>query len=61
MLSKTLRRLEGAGIVSHPRRGDAYVLTEVGASLLGPIEALVAWAETHTDEMLNQLDTPEAQ
>ena len=54
MLSKTLRRLEGAGLVSYPRRGDKYALTEVGASLLGPIGALVEWAETHTDEVLDQ-------
>ena len=61
MLSKTLRRLEGAGLVSHPRRGDTYVLTEVGASLLGPIGALVEWAETHTDEVLDHTVELEAQ
>ena len=61
MLSKTLRRLEDAGLVSHPRRGDEYALTEVGASLLGPIGALVDWAETHTDEVLDHNVELEAQ
>ena len=61
MLSKTLRRLEGAGLVSHPGRGDEYTLTEVGASLLGPIGALVEWAETHTDEVLDHMVELEAQ
>ena len=56
MLSKTLligSRTLGLR-VSHPRRGREYALTEgVGASLLGPIGALVEWAETHTDEVLD--------
>lgn len=53
MLSKTLHRLEGAGLVSHRARGDEYALTPVGTTLLPPIGALVAWAEAHTDEVLD--------
>ena len=61
MLSKTLRRLQDAGLVSHPRRGDQYALTDVGASLLGPIAALVEWAETHTDQVLEHEAAHQAQ
>jgi len=59
MLSKALRRLEDAGLVRHSGRGHDYVLSEVGESLLGPIGALVQWAESHTGELLDELGQSE--
>lgn len=56
MLAQTLRRLEQDGLVSRtvhpvvPPRVD-YALTPLGRSLLEPIQALVAWAKTHHDEI----------
>lgn len=52
MLSQTVRHLEADGLVSRtvyptiPPRVD-YALTELGRSLLVPLDGLVAWAETH--------------
>jgi DNA-binding HxlR family transcriptional regulator len=54
MLAQTLRRLEQDGLISRrvipttPPRVD-YALTELGISLLKPIDALVDWAEIHYD------------
>lgn len=54
MLAQTLRRLEQDGLISRrvipttPPRVD-YTLTELGISLLKPIDALVDWAEIHHD------------
>jgi DNA-binding HxlR family transcriptional regulator len=54
MLAQTLRRLEQDGLISRtvhpttPPRVD-YALTGLGRSLLGPIDALVDWAQTHHD------------
>lgn len=50
MLTQTLRALERDGLVSRavtagvPPRVD-YALTDLGRSLLGPIEVLKSWAE----------------
>lgn len=52
MLSQTLRHLEADGLVSRtvyptiPPRVD-YALTELGRSLLVPLDGLVVWALTH--------------
>jgi DNA-binding HxlR family transcriptional regulator len=52
MLTLTLRQLERDGLVARtvhatvPPRVD-YELTELGRSVLGPITALVQWAEEH--------------
>jgi len=52
MLSQTVRRLEQDGLVARrvhptvPPRVD-YTLTDMGQSILGPLEALVDWAEAH--------------
>ncbi len=50
MLTQTLRRLQQYGLVE--RRADAprhveYRLTDLGRTLVGPIEALTTWAREH--------------
>ena len=50
MLTQTLRRLERNGLVQ--RAASGYALTELGASLLGVVGALAAWAEQHADALL---------
>lgn len=56
MLTLTLRGLERDGLVSRtlhasvPPRVD-YELTELGRTLLEPILALTAWAESHRHEI----------
>lgn len=57
VLTETLRRLEFNGLVERrvhtgaPPRVD-YELTELGRSLLPPIEAFGAWAFEHGDEVM---------
>jgi DNA-binding HxlR family transcriptional regulator len=58
MLTQTLRSLERAGLVA--RRAEAtvpvtveYSLTPLGATLVGPLEAIRVWAEAHIDEVLD--------
>lgn len=52
MLAQTVRHLEADGLVSRtvyptiPPRVD-YALTDLGRSLLVPLDALVVWAQTH--------------
>jgi DNA-binding HxlR family transcriptional regulator len=52
MLSKTLKRLEEDGFVTRtpypevPPRVE-YALTDLGRSFMGPMQALVVWADTH--------------
>jgi len=52
MLAQTLRHLEADGLVTRtvyptiPPRVD-YALTELGRSLMTPLQALVAWAEAN--------------
>lgn len=54
MLAQTLRRLEQDGLVSRrvfptiPPRVD-YTLTELGRSLLVPLDEMVRWAVEHHD------------
>lgn len=56
MLSRTLKRLEQDGFVGRtvyaevPPRVE-YALTELGHSFLGPMRALVAWADGHHDQI----------
>jgi DNA-binding HxlR family transcriptional regulator len=53
VLTETVRRLEGAGLVSRSVGRDRveYALTELGCSLLGPIDALGRWAHEWGDEV----------
>jgi len=61
VLTDTLRRLERHGVVRRreyaqvPRRVD-YELTELGRTLLGPIEALKDWAEANGYAVAAHLD-----
>ena len=56
MLTVTLRGLERDGIVSRtmypvmPPRVD-YALTDLGGTLLDAVSALIAWGDTHLDEI----------
>jgi DNA-binding HxlR family transcriptional regulator len=53
MLTQTLKRLQDNGLARKgPTFPVAYELTELGESLLGPIGALVDWAEEHTQDLL---------
>jgi DNA-binding HxlR family transcriptional regulator len=51
MLTQTLRRLEGNGLIERDAR--TYQLTELGSSLLGVVRVLARWAEEHTDALLD--------
>ena len=56
MLTLTLRNLERDGLVSRtvtptiPPRVD-YELTELGRSLVGPLQAIELWALEHVDDI----------
>ncbi|MFD1931974.1 MULTISPECIES: winged helix-turn-helix transcriptional regulator [Nonomuraea] len=57
VLNETLRRLEFNGIVSRAAYAEApprveYALTDLGRSMLGPIEAFGEWAFEHADEVM---------
>ncbi|WP_328738305.1 helix-turn-helix transcriptional regulator [Streptomyces erythrochromogenes] len=57
VLTETLRRLEFNGLVTRNAYGEMpprveYELTAVGKTLLGPIDALGAWAFEHGDEVM---------
>ncbi|TDV46058.1 winged helix-turn-helix transcriptional regulator [Actinophytocola oryzae] len=57
VLNETLRRLEDSGLVVRQAYREApprveYRLTRLGESLLGPLETLGTWAETHGDEVV---------
>lgn len=57
VLTETLRKLEHNGLISRhayraaPPRVE-YALTDLGVSLLGPIEAFGRWAHDHGDEVV---------
>lgn len=61
VLTQTLRSLERDGLVSRtvyaevPPRVE-YCLTELGVSLLEPLDAVRAWAETHAGSVLTSRD-----
>jgi len=56
MLIQTLRQLESYDMVTRTVYNEVpphveYALTPFGQSLLGPVAALRAWAETHADTL----------
>ncbi|MFB9717826.1 winged helix-turn-helix transcriptional regulator [Planobispora longispora] len=62
VLTQSLRALERDGLVSRTTRSGPvqrveYALTPLGRSLLGPMDALCAWAEEHWDELLDARET----
>jgi DNA-binding HxlR family transcriptional regulator len=65
VLTQTLRRLERYGLVHRheyaevPKRVE-YELSDLGRTLLPPIDALTAWAETHGAAIVDALDVDEA-
>ena len=65
MLTLTLRQLERDGLVSRtvhavvPPRVD-YALTDLGATLLPPVVALVEWAFAHTGAIREHRDAYDA-
>lgn len=65
MLTQTLHKLEANGLVE--RRvlrtappGTEYRLTDLGRTLLEPVQALSRWAEEHTEALLDAQDRFEA-
>ncbi|NGN69475.1 helix-turn-helix transcriptional regulator [Streptomyces sp. A7024] len=65
VLHETLRRLEFSGLLERRAYAAApprveYGLTELGRSLLGPIEAMATWAYAHADEVLAAQERGEA-
>ena len=65
VLTQTLRAMERDGLLTRtvhaqvPPRVD-YELTELGASLTGPIATLTDWAETHLSVILASRDDYDA-
>jgi len=60
-LNETLRRLERNGLVTRKTYREApprveYRLTELGETLLGPLETLGAWAHTNGDAVMAAQD-----
>ena len=61
VLTQSLRGLEQSGFIartvySGPMRQVEYQLTELGRSLLGPLNAVCEWTEEHWDELLDARD-----
>ncbi|MER6344254.1 winged helix-turn-helix transcriptional regulator [Streptomyces sp. NPDC001595] len=57
VLTETLRRLESNGLVTRRAYGGApprvdYGLSDLGRTLLAPIDAFGAWAFEHGDEVM---------
>ncbi|NJC71198.1 helix-turn-helix transcriptional regulator [Planosporangium thailandense] len=62
VLTQTLRRMEGYGLVQRRRYAEApprveYELTPPGRDLLVPIYALGQWAHRHAETVLGALDS----
>lgn len=58
MLTQTLHKLESNGLIvkrtlATAPPGTEYSLTDLGRSLLEPLQALAFWAEQHTEELLD--------
>ncbi|MFH9723005.1 winged helix-turn-helix transcriptional regulator [Streptomyces sp. NPDC017254] len=64
VLTETLRRLRFDGLVErHAYAGSPprveYTLTELGRTLLDPIEAFGIWADEHSDDVMAARDRAE--
>ncbi|MFI6642026.1 winged helix-turn-helix transcriptional regulator [Streptomyces sp. NPDC050504] len=61
VLTETLRRLQFNGLVARhdARPGVSYELTALGRTLLGPIDAIGAWAFEHGDEVVAAQESAE--
>ena len=63
VLTQTLRRLQSYGLVERRTDGGRhveYTLTELGRTLIEPIEVLTAWARDHGVEIADSQEvTPE--
>ncbi|WP_434597195.1 winged helix-turn-helix transcriptional regulator [Streptomyces sp. A5-4] len=63
VLTETLRRLEFNGLLRREERAGPtrvdYELTDLGRSLLGPIEAVGVWSQQYGDEVLAAQDRAE--
>jgi DNA-binding HxlR family transcriptional regulator len=63
VLTQTLRRLQGYGLVERrataPRQVE-YALTDLGRTLIGPIEVLTAWARDHGGAVADFQEAAEA-
>lgn len=64
MLTQTLRRLQRYGLVDRQAYAEVptrveYRLTELGASLIDPIDTLTRWAEHHGEALLVAESAPE--
>ncbi|MEU2679971.1 helix-turn-helix domain-containing protein [Streptomyces sp. NPDC007107] len=56
VLTQTLRKLQGYGLVERHVYEDArveYSLTELGRTLVVPIEALTEWADRHGEAVVD--------
>ncbi|MFD9864597.1 winged helix-turn-helix transcriptional regulator [Streptomyces alboflavus] len=65
ILTETLRRLEYNGLLTRSAYAESpprveYALTDLGRTLIAPIEAFGAWAHEHGDEVLAAQDRAEA-
>ncbi|WP_370618080.1 winged helix-turn-helix transcriptional regulator [Mumia sp. Pv 4-285] len=59
VLTSSLRTLERERLVARtelPGRRVEYALTDLGRSLLVPLDAMCAWADAHWDEILDAAD-----
>ncbi|MFI6622639.1 winged helix-turn-helix transcriptional regulator [Streptomyces sp. NPDC050528] len=65
VLTQTLRRLQGHGLVHRHAYAEApprveYELTPLGATLIDPIHILTEWARANGEAVLDALDTAPA-
>lgn len=54
MLTKSLKELQALGLVECQQR--VYQLTDLGVSLIPPLNSLITWVTTHMDDVLARKD-----